>query len=307
MTDVNIPLTGPGGDATKAVRTVTKSGKEIQVIQLDQGAGGVESLVSTSSPLLVKLDQVTTGATSPAKAEDAAAASGDTGYAVLAVRRDVPTETTPVTNADADYSAIAVDKAGVLWARHRELITYCATYRLADATAGQLSLTFTFTANTNKQLATIYHTGSATKTVKVRRVKLIVSTGAAGVFGFEIKALNLTTAPATGNPAITPGKYDPADGAAEAACLALPTTAGSLTATNSPVSAHFEWNSAAATAIANPSGLAGQEIVLFNQADTWDNKPLIMRAGVAEGYAIVGRCTQAVALRFTAQIEFTEE
>jgi len=64
---------------------------------------------------------------------------------------------------------------------------------------------------------------------------------------------------------------DPTDGAAEVTCLALPTTAGSLVgADTGTVGLPFEFNSAAAAAIANPSGLAGQEIVLFQQ----DEAPL---------------------------------
>lgn len=184
--------------------------------------------------------------------------------------------------------------------------SYNAAYRLADATAGQLTLTFTFVANTNKQLATIYHAAGATKTVKIHYVSITPSTGALGVFDFEIRPLSATTAPATGNPAITPGKFAQADAAAEATCLALPTTAGSLVAADAPVSGAFEWNSAAAAAIGNPSGLSGEEIVLFSDAMP-GVKPLTMRSATAEGYAINGRSTTAVALRFTVRIVFTEE
>jgi len=184
--------------------------------------------------------------------------------------------------------------------------SYNAAYRLVDATAGQLSLTFTFATNTNKQLATIYHAVGATKNVKIHYISITPSTGALGVFNFEVRALSATTAPATGNPAITPGKFAQADAAAEATCLALPTTAGSLVAADSPVSGAFEWNSAAAAAIGNPSGLAGQEIVLFND-QLPGVKPLTMRAATAEGYAVNGRSSTAVALRFTIRIVFTEE
>lgn len=184
--------------------------------------------------------------------------------------------------------------------------SYNAAYRLADATAGQLSLTFTFVANTNKQLATIYHPVGATKNVKIHFISITPSTGALGVFDFEVRALSAATAPATGNPAITPGKFAQADAAAEATCLALPTTAGSLVAADSPVSGAFEWNSAAAAASTNPGGLAGQEIVLFND-QLPGVKPLIMRPATAEGYAVNGRSSTAVALRFAIRIVFTEE
>lgn len=250
-----------------------------------------------------------TGASNLGKAEDAGHTTGDTGVMDLGVRVDVPNlPTAAPSSTNTDYTAKAVDAYGVAWVRKRQLVTYGAAYRLVDATAGQLSLTFTFTANTNKQLATIYHTVGSTKTVKIRKISLVAAAGAAGVFNFEVRGLSATTAPATGNPAITPRTYDPADGAAEATCLALPTTAGSLVgADTGTVSEVFEWLAVAAAGTANPLGLAGEELVLYEYKDGGEIKPLTMRAGTAEGFAINGRCTAAVALRHTVHILFTEE
>ena len=59
--------------------------------------------------------------------------------------------------------------------------------------------------------------------------------------------------------------------------------------------------------IANPSGLAGQTIDLFLADEERGIKPLTMRAATAEGYAVNGRCTTGVALRFTVLVVFTEE
>lgn len=55
-----------------------------------------------------------TTATSLGKAEDAASASGDTGIAIFGVRNEAGTA---LTNADADYGAIANDAYGVLYTR----------------------------------------------------------------------------------------------------------------------------------------------------------------------------------------------
>lgn len=52
-----------------------------------------------------------TGATNLGKAEDSAAASGDTGVAMLAVRND---SNVSKTDANGDYSGLAVDAAGAL-------------------------------------------------------------------------------------------------------------------------------------------------------------------------------------------------
>lgn len=53
-----------------------------------------------------------TGATSLGKAEDAAHASGDTGVAILAVRRDAPA---PGSGTDGDYSTVNVGANGGVW------------------------------------------------------------------------------------------------------------------------------------------------------------------------------------------------
>lgn len=247
-----------------------------------------------------------TAATQLGKAEDAVHDSGDTGVAGWGVRKDDPTATA-VTSADGDYSQLSVDDKGVQWVRPRQPVTYTAVYRLGDATVGTTNLAFTYVANTNKQLATIYHTGASTKTVRIRKISLILNTSTvAGVFNFEVRPLSATTAPATGNPAITPSKHNQADAAAEATCLALPTTAGSLVAANQPVGMPRTANFGAGAAVTNIAYVA-PEMVLFDADASWDKKPLIMRAGVAEGYAINGRCTAASATTFMARIEFTEE
>jgi len=53
-----------------------------------------------------------TGATALGKAEDAAHASGDTGLAILAVRRDAEAVS---SDLDGDYSTVNVDGSGRLW------------------------------------------------------------------------------------------------------------------------------------------------------------------------------------------------
>lgn len=276
------------------------------------GAGIPRVTVSNDSSIATITTSVTPGtaAANLGKAEDAAHASTDTGVFVLGVRQDTPNGpvTAALTNADSDYSAIVTDDHGVVWTRKRQLVSFAASYRLADATAGQLPLTFTFAANTNKQLATIYHSAAAVRTIKIRKISIVVSTGAAGVFDFEIRTLTATTAPATGNPAINPAGLNPVDTGSQATCLALPTTAGSILGADvSTVSPTFSWNSAAAAAGGNPSGLAGQEIVLYEYKDGMELKPLTIRGSTAEGFAVYGRCTAAVALRFTIFMLWTEE
>lgn len=292
-------------------------------VRLSDGAAALigQKLMAASVPVVIASDQTNlpigaiAGAITPGtaagnlgKAEDAAAVSADTGVALLGLRRDQPAlPTAAETSADGDYTWPVYDDHGVAWVRKRQLVSYIACYRLVDATAGQLDLTFTFAANTNKQIATIYHAASATKTVKIRKISVFCTTMTAAVVGFEVRALSAATAPATGNPAITPGKRAQVDAAAEATCLALPTTAGSLVAADSPSSAHVSVNAGATTASVSPSTFGTEEIVLYEYKDGSEQKPLTMRAGVAEGYAVNARSTAATAQRFTVLVEFTEE
>lgn len=217
--------------------------------------------------------------------------------------------TAPVAADPAAVVAISpnsLSQALAYFTRPRQLATYAATYRLAAATAGPTGANLVHVVNTDKQFATIYHAASATKTVRIRLIRLQFSFEAAGVIEAEVQRLSATTAPATGNPAITPGKFDTSDGAAEATCLCLPTTQGSLLAADQPVSPRFLWNALISAATAEPARLSG-DLVLYDARQTNEEKPITLRAGVAEGIAVVTRDSVTGANTVTAYIEFTEE
>lgn len=213
-------------------------------------------------------------------------------------------------SADGDRVRQWQDRSGAQIIRKRPVAMYTAQYRLANATAGfRVPTSAALTANTNRQLATIYHAASATKRVQIKYVDVIMNAvTVAGVIEWEIVTLSAATAPATGNPAITPGKHDQADGAAEATCLHAPTTAGSVTAVDSPVGLNwYESLGITGTAsTANPPP-APNRIVLWDSTADGDGKDLIMRAGVAEGYAINVRSSAASQVGYIATIMFTEE
>jgi hypothetical protein len=195
--------------------------------------------------------------------------------------------------------------------RKRPTSMYSAVYRLANATAAARPLsTGALTANTNKQIATIYHTAASTRRVQVKYVAVTLhSVGAvAGTIEFEIVTLSATTAPATGAPTITPAKNDQADAAAEAACLALPGTQGSVVNADQPLGdpyiASQGISGAGSTASPPPSP---SKAVLWDSRDAGDGKDLIMRAGTAEGYAVIVRSNAASTVLAIATIFFTEE
>ena len=107
-----------------------------------------------------------TGATSLGKAEDAVAASGDTGVPIFGVRRNGPTLTSQAS-AEGDYGEIATDDGGVLWVRNRPL-TYSRL--IADGSvkgsAGHIqTITFAPTGTPTAGVITIFDNTTETGTV----------------------------------------------------------------------------------------------------------------------------------------------
>ena len=245
-------------------------------------------------------------------AGNTARASASIADPVIQGGRSASYPTKPASVAAGQVVDFVADLEGVQLVRPRQLATYVAIYRLALVAASS-SLAFTFVANTDKQLATVYHANTATKRVTIRRVWVqILKTGAvAGELQLELRQLSATTAPATGNPAITPGKRDSALAAAEATALALPGTAGSEVAANSPIASWIgnlvaSMHTVFTTGTVVPSDLG--TIVLYDEASADDEEiACIMRVGIAEGWAVVGRSTAAIPLNFIVRIVFTEE
>lgn len=118
-----IPVTDNAGsltvDGTVSVNThdVTNAGTfAVQVSSaLPAGANAIGKLAANSGVDIGDTDVTSviagTGATNLGKAEDAVAASGDTGVLILAVRRDAASSG---VSADGDYAAFSVDSNGAL-------------------------------------------------------------------------------------------------------------------------------------------------------------------------------------------------
>ena len=193
------------------------------------------------------------------------------------------------------------DSSGNLLTQPRN--TYHAGGRLAAGTG----LSFAFSSTTAKQLITIYHTGTSTKLVRLLKAWItIINISAACQIIFELESLSVTTAPATGNPAITPMALSPAAPAAEATVLCLPTTPGSEISTATGVGL-TGIVATGATASLVSAGL-GQQIILYQYNPLAPAQQPQMRAAVAEGWAIRGFPNATTpTLVFTAGFEFTEE
>jgi hypothetical protein len=204
-------------------------------------------------------------------------------------------------NVVVTISAVAGGIEPFVATRPRKVATYRAVYRLA---ARPYPLTKALTANTRTQYATIHHAATATKTVRIRRVEVqMESTSAAAIFWIDL--VRITAAPATGNPAITPAVAEGSDSAAEATCLALPTTAGTEGATY----ATTEWwlPQTLVQAGANPAQPIGRHDLLAIDPRDHDLKVPTIRAGVLEGYAVIVDTQQATSIAGQIVIEFTEE
>lgn len=109
MADNTTLNTGSGGDVT---RSIDKSGVKTQVVTLDLGGSGAESLPSGTIPVSGTVTAtISAGASTIAKAEDTASANADTGVAMLAVRKATPANT---SDTDGDYEFVQMS-AGRVW------------------------------------------------------------------------------------------------------------------------------------------------------------------------------------------------
>jgi len=180
------------------------------------------------------------------------------------------------------------------------LATYRAVYKPAGTAVG---LSNAFAANGTKQFATLYHTALSTKTVKITSILFhLLESGGATRLRIETVRLTSTTAPATGNPAITPTPHDTADVAAEATALALPTTAGSEGGSFSTAVYQL-----ANTGNGNDATIISPSMPLYSWDQNSRSKQITLRAGVAEGIAIKLFSSGSQTIEGEAVIEFTEE
>lgn len=146
-----------------------------------------------------------TGATAAGKAEDAAAASSDTGIFALGVRNDAPVAA-GTTNTNGDYSQVSVDKYGAI-----ETTPLAAHSRTYSASVSALASVASAT-----DIATI--TGNASTTVFVTKV-IISGTQTTGG-QIRVDLIKRSAANTSGSSAaMTAVPYDSTDSAASATCL----------------------------------------------------------------------------------------
>ncbi len=222
-----------------------------------------------------------------------------------------PTDVPPaVVSANGDRTRMWVDRSGAQVVRRRKLReSYTAVFRLAEA-AARLDGTFTQVANTTKQWATLHHTAAATKEVRLMKCLVYITADTTvGIQGIvELRQLSATTAPATGNPAITPTPHRRGGTAAEAVCLYLPTTQGTEENVNSHLGhVPFDTGISGTTSTANPVPIL-DPIVLYDASSEDDEEmPPVLPVGTLDGWSVSIRTVGAPVLRCTIVMRFTEE
>jgi len=177
--------------------------------------------------------------------------------------------------------------------------TYVATFK---STTRPYSLATTIGANARVQYATIFHTAGSTKTLKLRRVEIVLRdcSGTAMVLADVVR---ITSAPVSGNPVITPSQNVSNGVAAEATCLALPITAGTETVAFGGV--EIELGNTGGAPTTNPPPVPS--VITLYADSAHESEPLTMRAGVAEGFAVVLDSNAAVTIFAIIRMVFTEE
>lgn len=136
---------GPGNAATRAIPVT--------------GQGGFLSLITTLTTL-TGTTSLTPGvaAANLGKAEDAVAASGDVGVAMLGVRTDI---SATQTSGDGDYGTIAIDLKGQPFV----VPGRCSTANLANVASSATSVTLQ-AASTSRKGLIIYNDSTATLFLK---------------------------------------------------------------------------------------------------------------------------------------------
>lgn len=250
--------------------------------------------------------------------QSALTANGDVDHDAVNTLKNIqiagnanPVDVPPTAvSANGDRVRAWMDRYGSLVVRTRKIReSYTAVFRLAEA-AARLDQTFTHTANTNKQWATLHHTGAATKEVRLMSCVVWVTNMTTVAPQGIIELRQISAAPATGNPAITPTPHRRGAAAAEAVALYLPTTAGTEANVNSPLGHHVfdDAVSVATAAFAHPQGYGRGGIVLYDSVyDDDEMMQPVLPVGTLDGWAVVSRLTGATVMRATVVMKFTEE
>jgi hypothetical protein len=151
------------------------------------------------------------------------------------------------------------------------------------------------TANTAKQVLSIEHSGTATKTVRIRRimVHMIQTTALSGSVDIQITR---GTAASSAGTVVTAVPRKSTDAAAEAVIKSLPTITAATVADNIP-----------AGGFATTTTLYSPPVLIFDWQEASETKPYLLTAGALQSIVINVISTAALNLTMTVSVDFTEE
>lgn len=212
-------------------------------------------------------------------------ASGLTGNTGLLAAGQMLATSALTDNARARDLTTAASATGVPKVGPARLNSYGVVARL---TTRPYYLSHVFGAAGRFQYLTLFHGAGSTK--QARLVELIVwlsTASAAANIAVDLSRITAATTPATGNPAVIPQAASTAAAAAELTALCLPTTQGTeLSAANPFRSQDYRLGITGAVPVVDPPP-PFQPIVLWPPAGGFAADDPLLRAGVAEGWAIV--------------------
>jgi hypothetical protein len=208
-------------------------------------------------------------------------------------------------SADGDRVNARLDRFGAVYIRHLREAIYYATYRVVARPYFSANV---FAAAGRKQFATLFHGAASTKLVRIRYVQIFLrNTTAASDTTLDLVWLTAAVTPITGNPAITPTPFRQNLAAAEATALNLPGTGG----TEGALINGYETNQGitGAAPVTQPPAVNIGNVLWPAFTGPGDAPPeLILRAGVAEGIAVVVDVSAATTINVSSVIiAFSEE
>lgn len=232
-------------------------------------------------------------------------AAGLTGPTGIVAAASILATTTLTDNARARDLTTAASPTGVAKVGPARLIDYGVVARL---TTRPYYLSHVFGAAGRFQYLTLFHGAGALKTVRLISVVVYVASAtAAAAVTVDLSRLTSATTPATGNPAVTPQAGSGASAAAELTALCLPTTQGTEASAASPfLSADYNLGVIGAVPTANPPP-GYQRIQLWPPTAGFTGDDPLIRAGNAEGWAIVVDVSAATTIAGRADVVVTEE
>lgn len=155
--------------------------------------------------------------------------------------------------------------------------------------------TAALTANTAKQILSIEHAATSTKTVRIRRIMVhaIQTTALSGSFDIQITR---GTAASSAGTVVTPVPRKSTDPAAEVVVKSLPTITAATIADNIPAGGF-----AATTTLYSPP------VLVYDWQEAGETKPYMLTAGALQSLVINVVSTAAHNLTMTVSVDLSEE